>query len=71
MRRGSVVALGGAKLPSPSFADCGVHVLTVQRLLARHLAGLGLTALAAHVGPLRRFVGDEATAGRGEILIPA
>jgi formylmethanofuran dehydrogenase subunit C len=70
MRRGSVLALGGATRLSPSFADCGIHDLTVQRLLAHHLAKLGLQALAARVGPLRRFLGDQAEAGRGEILIP-
>jgi formylmethanofuran dehydrogenase subunit C len=70
MRRGSILALGGAPRLSPSFADCGIHMLTVQRLLARCLAQLGLRELALRVGPLRRFMGDQAEAGRGEILVP-
>jgi formylmethanofuran dehydrogenase subunit C len=70
MHHGSIVALGGAMRLSPSFADCGVHELVVHRLLARHLAQLGLTALASRIGPLRRFLGDRAEAGRGEILVP-
>jgi formylmethanofuran dehydrogenase subunit C len=70
MRRGSILALGGVTRLLPSFADCGIHDLTVQHLLARLLAQLGLDALAARVGPSRRFIGDQAEGGRGEILIP-
>lgn len=67
MRRGSILALGGASL-LPSFADCGVHDLVVQHLLARVLMNHGLPAIAAQLRPLRRWVGDLALGGRGEIL---
>ena len=70
MRRGSVIALGGATRIGATFADCGVHDLVFLRLLARHLATLGLGALARRLGPLRRWMGDAAVGGRGELLTP-
>ncbi len=69
MRRGSIIALGGATRIAPTFGDCGVHDLLVLKLLARHLAGIGLGALAARLGPLRRWLGDAAVAGKGELLV--
>ncbi len=69
MLRGSIVALGRAPHIGACFVDCGVHELVVLRLLARELARLGVEALAARIGPLRRFMGDGAVSGRGEILI--
>jgi formylmethanofuran dehydrogenase subunit C len=68
MRRGSLVALGRPTHPPPNFADCGIHELVFQRLLAHFLAGRGLRALADRVGPLRRWFGDPAVGGKGEIL---
>jgi formylmethanofuran dehydrogenase subunit C len=70
MRRGSVIALGGFARIAPTFADCGVHDLLIMRLLAAALAGLGLAALAARLGPLRRLVGDLAVDGKGELMMP-
>ncbi len=70
MRRGSLVALDGTAQPAPGFADCGVTDLTILRLIGRFLARSGLAALAAHIGPLRRRVGDLALNGKGEILTP-
>jgi formylmethanofuran dehydrogenase subunit C len=68
MRRGSLFALGAvARLP-PSFADCGVHELAVQRILARFLAKRGLREMADRVLPLRRWFGDLAERGKGEIF---
>ncbi len=69
MRRGSVLALGGAERLGSGFVDCGVHDLVFLRLLARHVAALGLDALARRIGPLRRFAGDAAVSGRGELLV--
>jgi formylmethanofuran dehydrogenase subunit C len=69
MQRGSILALGGARDIGPCFADCGMHDLTVWRLLAQWVGDLGLPALAARIGPLRRFMGDGAIDGRGEILV--
>ena len=70
MRRGTIIGLGGAALIGPTFADCGVHDLVIFRLLARHLEALGLAALASRLGPFRRWAGDAAVAGRGELLVP-
>jgi formylmethanofuran dehydrogenase subunit C len=70
MRRGSIIALGGAARISPSFVDCGVHDLLFLRLLGRHLASLGEWAIAQRLGPLRRWMGDAAFAGKGELLLP-
>ncbi len=71
MRRGSIIALGGALRVGATFADCGVHDLIFLRLLARHLTALGLGSLAARLGPLRRWMGDAAVGGTGELLVPA
>ena len=71
MRRGSIIALGGAVRIGATFTDCGVHDLVFLRLLARHLAALGLGALAARLSPLRRWMGDAAVGGTGEVLVPA
>ena len=68
MRRGTIVAAGRSTVPLPGFADCGVHELTVQRLLARALAKHGVGELADRVRALRRWQGDLAVGGRGEIL---
>lgn len=70
MRRGTIIALGGAALIGPTFADCGVHDLVILKLLARHLVSLGLAALASRLAPFRRWAGDAAVAGKGEILAP-
>jgi len=69
--RGSIIGLGGTDRVVPTFADCGVHDLVIIRLLARHLSSLGLAPIAARMGSLRRYAGDTALDGRGEILLPA
>lgn len=69
MRRGSILGLAGAPRLGGGFVDCGVHDLVFLRLIARDLASLGLDALARRIGPLRRFVGDAAVSGRGEVLL--
>jgi formylmethanofuran dehydrogenase subunit C len=69
MQRGSLLALGGAARLGSGFVDCGVHDLVFFRLLARHLASLNLDALARRIGPLRRFAGDDAVSGKGELLV--
>ena len=70
MRRGTIIALGGAALIGPTFADCGVHDLVILKLLARHLVSLGVAALASRLAPFRRWAGDAAVAGKGELLAP-
>jgi hypothetical protein len=68
MRRGSLVALGPAPETLPGFAECGVHDLTLGKLVARFLAAEAFPALAERLGPLRRWLGDLAIPGKGEIL---
>jgi formylmethanofuran dehydrogenase subunit C len=68
MRRGSIIALGGVKRLPPSFADCGVHDLAVQHLLAGFLARRGFPKMAERLAPLRRWYGDLAERGKGEIF---
>ena len=70
MRRGSILALGGAERLGPTFVDCGVHDLVWLRLLRRHVAALGEPGLAERIQSLRRYAGDAAVAGRGELLVP-
>lgn len=70
MKRGTIIALDGAAMIGPTFADCGVHDLVILKLLARHLVGAGLAALAQRFAPVRRWAGDAAVAGKGEILVP-
>lgn len=69
MRRGSIVALGGVARIGPTFADGGVHDLIFLRLLARHLATLGLASVATRFAGLRRWTGDAAVGGAGELLV--
>jgi hypothetical protein len=54
----------------PGFADTGAHDLAVQRLLARALTKHGLFRLAETLHGLRRWQGDLAVNGRGEIWTP-
>jgi formylmethanofuran dehydrogenase subunit C len=68
MRRGTIVLTAPDSPISPTFVDCGVHRLVVARLLAGELATLGC-GLARKLGrPMRRFAGDNAALGKGEIL---
>lgn len=68
MRRGSLFALGAVTRLPPSFADCGIHELAVQHILSRFLAKRGLHEMADKVVPLRRWFGDLAERGKGEIF---
>jgi hypothetical protein len=52
----------------PTFADDGAHELLWLRLLERHLATLGL-ADALPSRRARRFAGDLADLGKGELLV--
>ncbi|MDX2265628.1 MAG: formylmethanofuran dehydrogenase subunit C [Hyphomicrobiales bacterium] len=69
MRRGSVILGADAEEIGPSFADCGRHDFTMLRLMARRLA-LVSPAFAGRAAPAaRRYAGDMATLGKGEILL--
>ena len=69
-KRGTLL-LGAAARLSPGFVDCGVHDLTFMRLLARWLAPHSAKAAALAARPIRRWQGDMAAAGQGELFLPA
>jgi formylmethanofuran dehydrogenase subunit C len=70
MRRGSIVALGGMPRLAASFAESGIHELVIMRVIGRAIAALGFPDLAARLVVLRRWSGDLAARGKGEILAP-
>jgi len=70
MRRGTIV-LGEAVSLLPTFIDCGVHDLIAARLMAGFIGGYSARAANLFGRPLRRFAGDMATLGKGEIFVRA
>jgi formylmethanofuran dehydrogenase subunit C len=70
MRRGTLIATRGNLRPLPGFADNGVHELAVLRVLGRVLAKHHLSELATQLSGLRRWQGDLAVDGKGEIWTP-
>jgi len=72
MRRGTIVLGGDAASWAPTFAESGVAELTVMRLIAREVKTLMPSAAVAVLeGSVRRFAGDLAISGKGEIIRPA
>ncbi len=71
MRRGTLIASTTPDL-LPTFGDCGLHDLVILRVMARAFAR-ELGPLAPRLNPVRvrRFAGDLATIGKGEVLIAA
>jgi formylmethanofuran dehydrogenase subunit C len=71
MRRGTLIAPSTPDL-LPTFGDCGLHDLVILRVMARAFAR-ELGPLAPRLNPIRvrRFAGDLATIGKGEVLIAA
>lgn len=71
LRRGTLIA---PKVEAflPTFADCGEHDLVVLKILSRYVTQT-LGALAPKPLPpkVRKFAGDRATIGKGEILLTA
>ena len=65
MTRGTIIALQPLRL-LPTFAFACDYAPTFLRVYARHLAGLGFPLPAD--GVYRRFTGDAAVPGKGEIL---
>jgi formylmethanofuran dehydrogenase subunit C len=68
MRRGTIVLGDGCDELSPSFVDCGVHDLVAMRLMAAFVKGQSAAVAAVFRRPLRRFAGDMAALGKGEIF---
>jgi formylmethanofuran dehydrogenase subunit C len=68
MRRGTIV-LGSAATLSPTFMDCGKQDLVALRLLAMFVARYSARASKVLRRSLRRFAGDMAVLGKGEIFL--
>jgi formylmethanofuran dehydrogenase subunit C len=69
MRRGTIVLGRGAQSLSPSFADCGPHELAFAALLGSRLVELEVKTGKLFKSTLRRYAGDLAALGKGEILL--
>jgi formylmethanofuran dehydrogenase subunit C len=67
MRRGTLYLATSPASLLPTFADDGEHELLWLRLLERHLAELQAPALTAR--RVRRWSGDLADVGKGEVLV--
>ncbi|MEQ1697747.1 MAG: formylmethanofuran dehydrogenase subunit C [Hyphomicrobiaceae bacterium] len=71
MRRGTLIGPKAERLPS-TFADCGLHELVILSVMSRAWTReLGALAPKPLPGTVRRFAGDLATIGKGEVLITA
>lgn len=69
MRRGTLIGPSVDQM-RPTFVDCGLHELGILAIMSRYLtARLGEWAPRPITGPVRRFAGDMASVGRGEILL--
>ncbi len=68
MNRGTILLAGGCDEMAPTFGDCGVHGLTAARLLASYVETHSPNLAAAFRQPLRRYAGDLAALGKGEIF---
>ena len=71
MNRGTILLADGVETMSPTFRDCGVFDLVVARLLAAHVEPISARLGAVLRAPLRRFAGDLAALGLGEIFTPS
>src|SRR5262249_22213561 len=69
MKRGTIVLGGGCEEFSPTFIDCGVHALVAMRLLSDFVGRLSRRAGTCVRAPLRRYAGDMAVLGKGEIFV--
>jgi formylmethanofuran dehydrogenase subunit C len=69
MRRGTIVL---AKPPAltPTFVDCGSFASSFAAVFGRFLLAESRGAARLFRAPLRRFAGDMAVLGKGEIFVP-
>jgi formylmethanofuran dehydrogenase subunit C len=70
MRRGTIVLAQGCEQLSPTFVDCGAHDLVALRLIFDHVKQAGGRSPTLLHRSLRRFAGDMAVLGKGEIFSP-
>ena len=71
MRRGTIVLGASRGSLGPTFVDCGGHELTAHRLIAAYVRESSPRSVELLRGSLRRFVGDTAVLGKGEIFVAA
>jgi formylmethanofuran dehydrogenase subunit C len=71
MRRGTIVCGASDTVLSPTFLDCGIHHLIGMRLLAAFVRPYNKQVASILDRPLRRFAGDMAALGKGEVFCPA
>ncbi len=69
MKRGTIVLGADTEELSPTFIDCGVHALVAMRLLSDFVGTYSRRAAAGLRGPLRRYAGDMAVLGKGEVFV--
>ncbi len=69
MKRGTIVLGADCDELSPTFIDCGVHALVAMRLMGDFVGAVSRRAGACLRAPLRRYAGDMAVLGKGEILV--
>ena len=71
MRRGTLIGPKAGRM-LPTFSDCGRHDLVAMRLISRYVSEtLGDLAPKSLPPFVRRYAGDLATIGKGEILLTA
>lgn len=71
LRRGTLIGPSVDEL-LPTFADCGRIDPVILRILSRYVAQtLGPLAPKALPGMVRKYAGDQATIGKGELLLTA
>jgi formylmethanofuran dehydrogenase subunit C len=69
MKRGTIVLAADTEELSPTFIDCGTHILVAMRLLSDFVGAHSRRAAACLRAPLRRYAGDMAVLGKGEIFV--
>lgn len=71
MKRGTLILRGEAERELPTFSDCGRHELAFLNLLLLQLRNVSsrLDQFAAQPKIVHRRVGDQASGGKGEILV--
>jgi formylmethanofuran dehydrogenase subunit C len=69
LKRGTIFLGEGCGALSPTFVDCGLHQLLANRLMAAMIEPYSTRAATLMRRPLRRFAGDMAVLGKGEIFV--